>query len=49
MEEKKKQLRPLVKVYGYTDPIVLACSKELDPFLYLLMLDYSPRIAQFKK
>ena len=27
---KKKQLRQLVKAYGYTDPIVLACSQELD-------------------
>ncbi|TKH21383.1 aspartyl-phosphate phosphatase Spo0E family protein [Bacillus wiedmannii] len=33
MEEKKKQLRHLVKVYEYTDPILLACSEELDQFL----------------
>ncbi|WP_144509112.1 aspartyl-phosphate phosphatase Spo0E family protein [Bacillus mycoides] len=49
MEEKKKQLRHLVKVYEYTDPIVLACSEELDQFLYLLMREYSPRTAQLKK
>ncbi|PEQ00487.1 aspartyl-phosphate phosphatase Spo0E family protein [Bacillus toyonensis] len=49
MEEKKKQLRQLVKGYEYTDPIVLACSEELDQFLYLLMRDYSPRTAQLKK
>ena len=34
--KKKKQLRQLVKAYGYTDPIVLACSQELDQFVYVL-------------
>ncbi|OOR07112.1 Spo0E family sporulation regulatory protein-aspartic acid phosphatase [Bacillus cereus] len=33
IEEKKKQLRQLVKAYEYTDPIVLACSQELDQFV----------------
>ena len=33
--EEKKQLRQLVKAYGYTDPIVLACSQELE-FVYVL-------------
>ncbi|MED3324651.1 hypothetical protein P4377_24850 [Bacillus thuringiensis] len=28
MEEKKKQLRQLVKAYGYTDPIVLHLAKN---------------------
>ncbi|MDA2639327.1 aspartyl-phosphate phosphatase Spo0E family protein [Bacillus thuringiensis] len=49
MEEKKKQLRQLVKAYGYTDPIVLACSQELDQFVYVFMRDYSPRTATCKK
>ncbi|MES5943744.1 MULTISPECIES: Spo0E family sporulation regulatory protein-aspartic acid phosphatase [unclassified Bacillus cereus group] len=49
MEEKKKQLRQLVKAYGYTDPIVLACSQELDQFVYVFMRDYSPRTAKCKK
>ncbi|HDR4949011.1 TPA: aspartyl-phosphate phosphatase Spo0E family protein [Bacillus cereus] len=49
MEEKKKQLRQLVKAYGYTDPIVLACSQELDQFVYVIMRDYSPRTATCKK
>lgn len=49
MEEKKKQLRQLVKAYGYTDPIVLACSQELDQFVYLFMRDYSPRTVTCKK
>ncbi|MES1051987.1 aspartyl-phosphate phosphatase Spo0E family protein [Bacillus thuringiensis] len=30
IEEKKKQLQQLVKAYGYTDPLVLVCSQELD-------------------
>ncbi|MGR5978415.1 Spo0E family sporulation regulatory protein-aspartic acid phosphatase [Bacillus cereus] len=25
----------MVKAYEYTDPIVLACSQELDQFVYL--------------
>ena len=45
---KKKQLRQLVKAYGYTDPIVLACSQELDRFVYVFMRDYSPRTATCK-
>ncbi|AHA69991.1 MULTISPECIES: aspartyl-phosphate phosphatase Spo0E family protein [Bacillus] len=49
IEEKKKQLRQLVKAYGYTDPIVLACSQELDQFVYVFMRDYSPRTATCKK
>lgn len=49
MEEKKKQLRQLVKAYGYTDPIVLACSQELDQFVHVFMRDYSPRTATCKK
>ncbi|MEI4676402.1 aspartyl-phosphate phosphatase Spo0E family protein [Bacillus cereus] len=49
MEEKKKQLRQLVRAYGYTDPIVLACSQELDQFVYVFMRDYSPRTATCKK
>ncbi|MGF1438496.1 Spo0E family sporulation regulatory protein-aspartic acid phosphatase [Bacillus thuringiensis] len=32
----------MVKAYEYTDPIVLACSEELDQFVYLFMRDYSP-------
>ncbi|WP_029437186.1 aspartyl-phosphate phosphatase Spo0E family protein [Bacillus thuringiensis] len=47
--EKKKQLRQLVKAYGYTNPIVLACSQELDQLVYLFMRDYSPRTATCKK
>ncbi|WP_231583609.1 aspartyl-phosphate phosphatase Spo0E family protein [Bacillus sp. L_1B0_5] len=38
IEEKKKQLRQLVKAYGYTDPIVLASSQELDQFVYAITL-----------
>ncbi|EOP78613.1 MULTISPECIES: aspartyl-phosphate phosphatase Spo0E family protein [Bacillus cereus group] len=49
IEEKKKQLRQLIKAYGYTDPIVLACSQELDQFVYVFMRDYSPRTAKCKK
>ncbi|MGH0945170.1 aspartyl-phosphate phosphatase Spo0E family protein [Bacillus mycoides] len=49
MEEKKKQLRQLVKAHGYTDPIVLASSQELDQFVYLFMRDYSPRTVKCKK
>ncbi|MGQ0419546.1 aspartyl-phosphate phosphatase Spo0E family protein [Bacillus sp. HC-Mk] len=46
IEEKKKQLRQLIKAYGYTDPIVLACSQELDQFVYVFMqkLVYSVHI-----
>ncbi|WP_255302534.1 aspartyl-phosphate phosphatase Spo0E family protein [Bacillus toyonensis] len=33
----------MVKAYEYTDPIVLACSQELDQFMYLFMRDYSPQ------
>lgn len=47
--KKKKQLRQLVKVYEYTDPIVFACSQELDQFVYVFMRDYSPRTVEFKK
>ncbi|MGH0945445.1 aspartyl-phosphate phosphatase Spo0E family protein [Bacillus mycoides] len=49
IEEKQKQLRQLVKANGYTYPIVLACSQELDPFVYLFMHDYSPRTVKCKK
>ncbi|WP_224414040.1 aspartyl-phosphate phosphatase Spo0E family protein [Bacillus thuringiensis] len=49
IEEKKKQLRQLVKAYEYTDPIVFACSEELDQFVYLFMRDCSPRTVQLKK
>jgi hypothetical protein len=43
IEEKQKQLRQLVKAHFiYTDPIVLACSQELDQFVYVSMHDYSP-------
>ncbi|QWH75445.1 aspartyl-phosphate phosphatase Spo0E family protein (plasmid) [Bacillus mycoides] len=49
MEEKKKQLRQLVRAYGYTDPLVLACSQELDQFVYLFMRDYSPQKVKCKK
>ncbi|MGG5742096.1 aspartyl-phosphate phosphatase Spo0E family protein [Bacillus cereus group sp. IBL03679] len=49
IEEKKKQLRQLVKAYEYTDPIVLACSQELDQFVYLFMRDYSPQKIKCKK
>ncbi|MFV1457814.1 aspartyl-phosphate phosphatase Spo0E family protein [Bacillus cereus] len=49
IEEKKKQLRQLVKAYEYTDPIVLACSQELDQFVYLFMRDYSPQKVKCKK
>ncbi|AHA75347.1 membrane protein [Bacillus thuringiensis] len=42
IEEKQKQLRQLVKAHLYTDPIVLACSQELDQFVYVSMHDYSP-------
>ncbi|QWH64247.1 aspartyl-phosphate phosphatase Spo0E family protein (plasmid) [Bacillus mycoides] len=49
IEEKKKQLRQLVKAYEYTDPIVLACSQELDQFVYVFMRDYSPRTVECKK
>lgn len=49
IEGKKKQLRQLVKVYEYTDPIVLACSQELDQLVYVFMRDYSPRTVEFKK
>jgi hypothetical protein len=43
IEEKQKQLRQLVKAHLYTDPIVLACSQELDQFVYVFpMHDYSP-------
>ncbi|OUB82595.1 Spo0E family sporulation regulatory protein-aspartic acid phosphatase [Bacillus thuringiensis serovar medellin] len=49
IEEKKKQLRQLVKAYGYTNPIVLACSQELDQLVYLFMRDYSPQKDKFKK
>ncbi|MED3080305.1 aspartyl-phosphate phosphatase Spo0E family protein [Bacillus wiedmannii] len=46
MEEKKKQLRQLVRAYRYTDPIVLACSQELDQLVYLFIRDYSPRTVK---
>ncbi|OUB00313.1 aspartyl-phosphate phosphatase Spo0E family protein [Bacillus thuringiensis] len=49
MEEKKKQLRQLVKAYGYTDPLVLACSQELDQLVYRFMRDYSPQKVTCKK
>ncbi|OUA99238.1 aspartyl-phosphate phosphatase Spo0E family protein [Bacillus thuringiensis] len=49
IEKKKKQLRQLVKAYEYTDPIVLACSQELDQFVYLFMRDYSPQKVTCKK
>ncbi|MED1382668.1 aspartyl-phosphate phosphatase Spo0E family protein [Bacillus mycoides] len=39
----------MVKVYEYTDPIVFACSQELDQFVYVFMRDYSPRTVEFKK
>ncbi|WP_286676910.1 aspartyl-phosphate phosphatase Spo0E family protein [Bacillus mycoides] len=39
----------MVKVYEYTDPILLACSQELDQFVYVFMRDYSPRTVEFKK
>ena len=45
--EEKKQLRQLVKAYGYTDPIVLACSQELI-IRVCFMRDYSPRTATCK-
>ncbi|PEO38409.1 aspartyl-phosphate phosphatase Spo0E family protein [Bacillus wiedmannii] len=49
IEEKKKQLQQLVKAYGYTNPIVLACSQELDQLVYLFMRDYSPQKVTCKK
>ncbi|CCW04544.1 MULTISPECIES: aspartyl-phosphate phosphatase Spo0E family protein [Bacillus] len=49
IEEKKKQLRQLVKAYEYTDPIVLACSQELDQLVYRFMRDYSPQKVTCKK
>ncbi|PFT93035.1 Spo0E family sporulation regulatory protein-aspartic acid phosphatase [Bacillus thuringiensis] len=49
MEEKKKQLRQLVRAYGYTDPLVLACSQELDQLVYRFMRDYSPQKVTCKK
>ncbi|EOQ08953.1 aspartyl-phosphate phosphatase Spo0E family protein [Bacillus cereus] len=49
MEEKKKQLRQLVKAYRYTDPLVLACSQELDQLVYRFMRDYSPQKVTCKK
>ncbi|MGX5576037.1 aspartyl-phosphate phosphatase Spo0E family protein [Bacillus toyonensis] len=39
----------MVKAYGYTDPRFLACSQELDQFVYLFMRNYSPRSVQLKK
>ncbi|WP_303660276.1 aspartyl-phosphate phosphatase Spo0E family protein [Bacillus cereus] len=39
----------MVKAYGYTDPIILACSQELDQFVYLFMRNYSPRTVRLKK
>ncbi|WP_255287028.1 aspartyl-phosphate phosphatase Spo0E family protein [Bacillus toyonensis] len=39
----------MVKAYGYTDPIVLACSHELDQFVYLFMRDYFPRTVLVQK
>ncbi|MED3069411.1 aspartyl-phosphate phosphatase Spo0E family protein [Bacillus thuringiensis] len=42
-------MRQLVTAYEYTDPIVLACSEELDQFVYLFMRDYSPRTIKCKK
>ncbi|WP_240519872.1 aspartyl-phosphate phosphatase Spo0E family protein [Bacillus thuringiensis] len=39
----------MIKAYGYTDPIVLACSRELDQLVYLFMRNYSPRTVQLKK
>ncbi|PDZ42561.1 aspartyl-phosphate phosphatase Spo0E family protein [Bacillus wiedmannii] len=49
IEEKKKKLRQLVKVYGYTAPTVLSCSQELDQLVYLFMRDYSPQKVKCKK
>jgi hypothetical protein len=49
IEEKQKQLRQLVKAHLYTDPIVLACSQELDQFVYVFMRDYFPGTAKCKK
>ncbi|MDG0950876.1 aspartyl-phosphate phosphatase Spo0E family protein [Bacillus paranthracis] len=39
----------MVKAHGYTDPIVLASSQELDQFVYLFIRDYSPRTVKCKK
>ncbi|PYE87648.1 aspartyl-phosphate phosphatase Spo0E family protein [Bacillus sp. 196mf] len=49
IEEKKKQLQQLVKAYGYTDPLILVCSQELDQLVYLFMRDYSPPKVTCKK
>ncbi|MEM5611212.1 aspartyl-phosphate phosphatase Spo0E family protein [Bacillus thuringiensis] len=39
-------MRHFVKVYEYTDRIVLTCSQELDTFVYLFMRDYSTRTVE---
>ncbi|MEB9620246.1 Spo0E family sporulation regulatory protein-aspartic acid phosphatase [Bacillus thuringiensis serovar iberica] len=47
IEEKKKQLRQLVKVYGYTDPIVLACRPHDTISGKLYAKDYKPLSLQY--
>ncbi|WP_082044894.1 aspartyl-phosphate phosphatase Spo0E family protein [Bacillus sp. L_1B0_8] len=49
IEEKKKQLRQLVRAYGYTGPLIFSCSQELDQLVYRFMRDYSPQKVTCKK
>lgn len=49
IKEKEKQLRELIQVYGYTNPLVLVCSAELDKLVYLFMQNYSSQKIKLKK
>jgi hypothetical protein len=36
-KQKKKTLRKLTKLYGFTHPLVVAYNQELDPLIVLAM------------
>ncbi|HDT6579431.1 TPA: aspartyl-phosphate phosphatase Spo0E family protein [Bacillus cereus] len=40
--EQKKKLDRLVQTHGYTHPLVIACSQELDQLVVLAMRYLSP-------
>ncbi|MGR5865162.1 Spo0E family sporulation regulatory protein-aspartic acid phosphatase [Bacillus paranthracis] len=37
LKKKQKILRKLTKLYGFTHPVVVAYSQELDPLVVLVM------------
>ncbi|MDA2639234.1 Spo0E family sporulation regulatory protein-aspartic acid phosphatase [Bacillus paranthracis] len=38
--EQKKKLYRLVRTHGYTHPLVIACSQELDQLVVLVVMRY---------